>query len=78
MSSWRRKAGRPEFGAGVRGVSVGELSAFAGDHGPWSSFPPSPGSAQGLVTDKVTGLVRGRDQLEVCLMPRPLLSYQPT
>ena len=77
MRGWREEAGRSEVGAGGRGLSFGEPSAFAGDHSPWFPFhllrfSPRPGH-----TDKVTGLVRGRDQLKVYLMPRPLLSYQP-
>ena len=77
MSGRREEAGRSEVGAGGRGLSFGEPSAFAGDHSPWFPFhllrfSPRPGH-----TDKVTGLVRGRDQLKVYLMPRPLLSYQP-
>lgn len=77
MSSWREEAGRSEAGAEGRGLSFGKPSAFAGDHSPWFPFhllrlSPRPGH-----TDKDTGLVRGRDQLKVYLMPRPLLSYQP-
>lgn len=70
MSSWMREAGRPELGAGVRGSLLENFRPLQGTMALDLLSPPP----QGLVT----GLVRGRDQLQVYLTPRPLLSYQPT